>query len=284
MKNEKEDLLYMTPVRNYEAPQLPTLEDSRDNPTLLKKLPLRWQKKAAVIACMSFVGTITLSGCAYAHLLDNRIHHGGAVGAPIYVANPTEQETSGVIQPQPDNIQAALEAAELELRTHSGGSGFGPIYVVHITEQEALGIIRAQLEAAGLNFNAVPPDYTVETWYRDFSFDLYDEERGVAITHLSWEDNNQHFFSHGGSDLAQQITEAFAEQAKDISVGVFFNPGESLGMSQDWRGWEDEEWSEGMEYEPPTAERKEEAKAMLIERLTAQVQAFIDFLRAEGVV
>jgi len=301
MKNKQNDLLHITPVENYKAPKIPTLKDTQINPTMLKTLPLRWQKNAAVVACVGLTGAVTLSGCLFSPPHD-RPHHGGGPVAPYYVIHPTEQETTHIIpvqiEQQAEQIEQQYEQMteeELNLRLHTGGSGMGPYYVVHLTEQEALGIIRAQLEAAGLNFSDSPPEYTAtefegfQFWGAEsgyFGLDLFDEDKGVAVSHITWEENNMHFFSHGGHRLAQEVSGAFAEQVNDISVGVFFNPGKSLGMAEDWWGWDDENWTEWWEeeYEAPTAERKAEARVALVENLTAQVQEFIDLLKTEGII
>jgi hypothetical protein len=293
----KNDSLRLSPLKNYKPPKIPTLDDTRGNPGILKNLPLRWQKKTAVIACMTFAGMVTLAGCDYAIALqESQLNHGGGAVIPFYSSQPAQSGASQVIQPQPADhqaqppdhqarIEAAISAAELNLRLHTGGSGFGPFYVVHITEQEALGIIRALLEAKGLDFNAEPPPYSVDfAWDSTIGLDLFDSEKNVAISHISWEENNTPFFSHGGSHLSEEIAKEFAELASDISVGVFFNPGEFLGFSEHWWGWEQEGWEEYGEYEPPTEESKEEAKAALIKNISEQVQEFISFLQAEGVI
>jgi len=246
----------LSPVKSYTAPKLPTLSETRNDPALLKKLPSRWKKKAAVLACMALVGSVTLASCDYYSL---GLH-----------------EQSEITQLQ---LEAALEAAELNIRTHTGGSGFGPFYVAHITEQEAFGIIRAQLEAAGLNFGATPPGYTVDKWAADFGIDLFDARNNVGISHISWADNNIAFFSHGGNWLAEEVAEAFAQQTDDISVGVFFNPGKFLGMTAN--AWDRDE---NEEHQPPTEEAKEEAKVYLVENITAQVRDFIKLLHAQGVI
>jgi len=266
------------------------MEESKLDPSLLKKLPSRWSKKAAVVATMAFVGTITLSGCDFLP----SIHHGGAGMVPHYVQHRTEQEIIGRIPMRdpipPDVLQAqldtAINAAELNYRTHFGGGGSGPFYVVHITEQEALGIIRANLEMVGFQFNYIPPDSTVEMhWQTDFGIDLFDEAKGVGISHISWEMNNQPFFSHGGNRLANSVTEAFAQQDNDFSVGVFFNPSTNVSAGQRWWDWEARR---GEEFEPPTeeeiAQTQEEVKATLIAQLNDQVQAFIRLLESEGIL
>ena len=338
-ENCNDDSLRVEPVKSYTQPNLPTQEEA--NPAQLTKLPSRWQKNAAVIACMGFVGAVTLSGCAY--MFDsvfasrNSMHGGGAPVIPRYTPSITEHDVATYTQTQ---LEAALAAAELELRVHSGGGGAGPFYVVHITEQEALNIIRAKLEAAGLSFGDTPPENVFEfgwTEVDDIRLDLFDAEKGVAISHLSWETNNTPFMSHGGSHLAEEVARDFNEQLDDVAVGVFFNPGEYLGMSSrllDWWLPEDvqeriesltehlerlhsetfnpdawvgditeEQWQEmnadsiawverdiadykrilsGEEF--PTPEIEAEAKAVLIDQLTVQVQDFIDFLHAEGIL
>ena len=268
MKNVKEDLLRIRPVETYEAPQLPTLEDARNTPALLKKLPSRWLKHAAVIACIGLMGTVALSGCV--NPSDRSPHHGGAGGAPIYVAQPTEYE-----------LHTPLEYAPLELKLHHGGSGAGPFYIVHITEQEALGIVRAQLETAGLHFGTTPPDIRASSGFMaadDIGLDLFDEEKGIAVALIDWEDANQPFSPRGG-DLVQRVIEDFSQQT-DMPIGVFYNPGETVGGAAWW--FEGEEGNDGIV--EPTEERKAEARPVLIENLTAQVQGFIAWLQAEGIL
>jgi len=62
MKNNKNQPIVIKPVKNYTAPQIPTLGDN--NTAMLKKLPTRWQKNAKVVACAGIIGTLTLAGLA----------------------------------------------------------------------------------------------------------------------------------------------------------------------------------------------------------------------------
>jgi len=341
MKTINDNQLSISPVKNYEPPKLPTLNETRQNPTILKNLPSRWQRNTAVLSCLGIAGMLTLSGC---YFLDDitGTHHGGTAAFPIYVNRPTEQDASGAVhQMNPistsynpttqdtedyvdytgnaDYAYTQMEPQELNLRLHTGGSGSGPFYVVHLTEQEAQSIIRAQLESAGLRFNDTPPSLTPSPDpvhpYDRFGIDaeqlglnLFDEERGVAVAHISWDNNNIQFFSHGGSHTAELIAEEFAQLIDDISVGVFFNPGLHLGESREWlernlywalHGAENsryaaererqQELAEQLqqqldEHESPTPEQKAEAREVLIEQLTAQVQEFLDLLRSQGIV
>jgi len=259
-----DDLLALSPAKKYTPPKLPTLRDARDNPALLKKLPSRWQNNVKVIACIGLIGAGTITFSAYAGgLLSERPHHGGT-DTPIYITRLTEQEA---------HAQYLEKQEPLEFKVHHGGSGGAPMYIVHLTEQEALGIIRAQLEAAGLAFGAIPPDYFVSAgWEQDIGLALFDEEKSVAIAQVSWEMNHQPFFSWGGSALAEQIAQEFAKQTKDISIGVFYNPGERIDSGST----------------APTDhaidEAKEEARPLLEEQLTGQVQAFIAWLQSQGIL
>jgi len=84
------NLLTLTPVTKYQAPELPTFEESK--PELLKKVPNRWKNKAIIaVASLSLLSTVSLSGCS-------RLHHGGAGMAPIYVTYLTEQEVLEIIR------------------------------------------------------------------------------------------------------------------------------------------------------------------------------------------
>jgi len=308
----KKDILSITPVKNYTPPKLPTLAAAN---LPLKTLPARWKKNAAVVACLGFAGALTLAGCAgVAGILDERFHNGGAPQAPFYIACPTENEVNfhnGGDGPMPfyvacptennvlngnyfaeyptkqeifTQVLAQFETSELNLRTHWGGSGTGPYYVAHFTEQEVLGFIRAKLEAAGLNLDAVPPEHTIFGdgearigAVSEMGIDLFDAENNIAITSISWEDSTMPFSPHG-RELADMVADEFSKQSRDISFGVFYNPGEIVG-------WGPFEWLEDDDnYQETTPEKKEEARFILIERLTAQVDEFIAWLRAEGIV
>ena len=260
------DQLKIQPIESYTAPKIPTFGE--DNSAMLKKLPSRWKTNAKVLACIGIMGTVTLAGC---------------------LQNSTASNTQNTCDPTYNGQidYAGYTQDELVLRMHTGGGGAGPFYVVHLTEQEALGIIRQRLEDAGLNFNFAIPDFTVDwewgDWGPNLGVDLFDCERNVAVTNISWNDNNIPFFSHGGNWLADEAARIFEEQFGDVSFGVFFNPSRSLGMARDWIWHDDENWEEVV-YDPPSAETKALAREFLVERLTFQTQAFIDRLRADGII
>jgi len=288
------DDLRPAPVKNYTPPKLPTLEEAGSTP-LLKALPSRWKKNAAVITCLGLAGVFALSGCG--RIIGDRPHHGGFVIAPFYIAHPTESEvtetgyhhggdsyapfyvTNLTEQEILSQIQTQLETADLELRVHWGGSGSGPFYVAHITEQEVLGFIRARLEAAGLNFDSAPPEYTIfgpddmsprPGLVAETGIDLFDAGRRIAIISLSWEDSTMHF-SPQGQEFANIIANEFSERMSGISFGVFYNPGRFI--SEGTVDWENDEMT--VEMEEVTQEEKDAARVVLAQQLTAQIDRFI---------
>jgi len=282
MNDFKDDLSQLQPLLNYEPPKLPKLQDARKDSSFLKILPQRWKKNAKVITCIGLIGTglFTMTACDIMSSFNtirnqsnsiirprdpiDHTHHGGSASGPIYVDTTTEQELEYL-------INKYVVRSDLELKAHHGGSGGAPVYIVHLTEQEAFGIIRAHLEAAGLDFSSNPPNIVVETWVEDFDIKLYDAARRVGISYITVDNNHEPFFSHGGDRLAQWLSDEFNEITNDIQVGVFFNPAKMIGY--------DERPSDDF-----IIESKIEARPILEDELVAQVQDFIDFLIAEGIL
>ena len=185
MRNDKDDLLHISPIKCYETPNIPTLINARNDSALLKKLPSRWKRNAAVVTSISLLGTMTLSACSSIPESD---------GQTDVIARPTVETM------------------------HNGGGPPAPFYVVYLTEQEALNIIRTQLESAGLNLSSNPPDYSVDISAQNLSLNLFDESKGVAVAF----DSSGHL-PHDGREFAKQAIEKFAQKT-ELSVGVFYNP------------------------------------------------------------
>ncbi|MCL2577846.1 MAG: copper amine oxidase N-terminal domain-containing protein [Defluviitaleaceae bacterium] len=242
MENSKNNQLNVTPLKNYNAPNLPTLENAREKPALLKNLPRRWQKKAAMAACAGIIGIVGFF----------------ATSTVSYANQPA--------------VFVQLEAAELNIsqRAHGGGSPPLPFYVVHFTEQDAWGYILEKLEAAGFNFNAAPPEATVDVqpfghqeWFINVGLDMFDAEKQVAISYIN------EVLSTSPARVATLAAKAFSEQV-NFPVGVFYNP-ENRVVGE----------GRGLIINEITDEEKEEARTALIKNLNAQTQDFIDSLHAD---
>ena len=96
MVMDKDDLLKVKPLENYDAPEMPTLAE--DNLDSLKELPSRWAKKAI----FGTTGILLVTGAIHAlqppTQPPTQPHFGGAGGAPIYVAHFTELDALNIIK------------------------------------------------------------------------------------------------------------------------------------------------------------------------------------------
>ena len=157
------------------------------------------------------------------------------------------------------------------------GCGPSEEYFAHLNNNQALTIIRTRLEDAGLNFDSQVPKYTIERfgghrWGRNIGIDFFDAERNVAITFVNYFTNG--ISSSGLSNRpfnTNRIIDEFSENFAGIHFGVFYNPAI-------WRPWHQQtRWGRSRPHTTNETER-------LIEQLENQIQAFIDQLRAEGII
>jgi hypothetical protein len=122
-----------------------------------------------------------------------------------------------------------------------------------------LGIIRTQLEAAGLNFDAEPPNYTATLYGTSVSLDLYDSSRNVAVAFYKWaSDRHKH---------------EFEMRNRDITFGVFNDGGVRTNLCEVC-GFTDDQKTES----------NEEAMPQLEEQLNQQIEEFIELLREKGII
>jgi len=165
---------------------------------------------------------------------------------------------------------------DLTIRIGGGGLGSGGVYVVHLTEQEAFGIIRIQLEAVGLVFGDEPPEYRAGG-RGQFNLNLFDENRGVVVSHLTWGQGHQ-ALSSIGRNFVRAIEAEFAEQT-DYAVGVFYTPGMDPRRLNAY-------WGDTSRTASARAVRagKAEARPILEANLTAQINDFISYLRTAGII
>ena len=187
--SKKDDLLALAPLESYQAPDLPTLEESE--PEILKKMPTRWKNKAMITAMVGVLAAGSLAGCN---------------------ANDDRGHVSDVNDYYDD------------YKSHHGGEGGGPIYIAYLTEQEALRIVRNQLEDVGLNFNSVPPSHNIiynegEWNEQKIGLDLFDEENniGIALVNNWWRNNSD----ERAIGIVEELTQE--TEGDGIHISVIFN-------------------------------------------------------------
>ena len=271
------------PMKKYAPPKYPTQAEAQLSPELLRKLPARWQKNAAVMAAAGLFGVITLSSCGI-----------------------LEPDIAGY-NPQSENY---LNVAPIFIHGEGTGS-MGCVMVappVFLSEQEALAIIINMAESEGLNFNAEPPDYKATdnrhrseqkySWNQEkyvlgdgsVGLDLYDNKTGVAVTFISMQDAEQKFDNEWRSvtsylprELAELTAEDFAQQKGDINVGVFYDPGKDWD-SEEYQRVRSEYNASDKDWEERMAEYEEAVKELISENLRSQVRDFIEWLQGQGVI
>ncbi|MCL2562982.1 MAG: hypothetical protein FWE08_02990 [Oscillospiraceae bacterium] len=267
MMNNKHEF-DLSPMQNYTPPTYPnrnTLDRAK-----LRTAPRRWAKHAAVLACIGVLGFGALTGCA----------------APrTYPPASCEDGLHGVIAAYTQGGSHYLEARrefDVVVCAHWGGSGGGPIYVAYLTEQEALGIIRNRLCEAGICFDAPVPDYAAIAENSELEatarLALFDERtrQGIVFPATWWDDFIWWNMTHG--QIEDALQQGFARRF-NVSATFMQNPGESIG-DYDWV-WD---WELDQEIATFTEDEKQEAGAILYERLNAQIDAFIAQLRTEGIL
>jgi len=254
-------------MQNYSSPAYPSHETKPA--ATLKKLPVRWAKNAAILACIGALSLGALTGCG--------------AQAPVQSGAPCDDGLHGISVAHSQGISAWYAENwgefDVEVRAHWGGSGAGPFYVAYLTEQEALGIIRNRLCEAGICFDSPLPDYvaTAETpWSGEATatLSLFDERtrQGIVFPEL-WLDEFRWGMSR--EEVEDALRQDFARRF-NVSATFMENPGESM-CDGDW--WANQEVE--MTF---TNEEKQEAGQILHKRLLLQIDAFLDHLRAEGIL
>jgi len=153
---------------------------------------------------------------------------------------------------------------------HHGGSGGAPIYIIYLTEQEALSLIQTKAQEAGLNLDSELPDYTVpiNVWNKEeLGLDFYDEEKDVALTLVNLSESGYQWCNVNlNKNIAETAKKEFAKLENDTTVGVFYNPAKPFGFNE------------------PDEKATEDAEKVLSGNLAAQVQEFINWLQAQGII
>jgi len=224
----------------------------------------------------------------------------GDLAGEILVDLPTEQNFT-TIETTENDIASFLNVAPVFF--HGGGTGsMGCIMVVppvFLSEQEALAIIKNAAEGSGLHFSTKTPDYKAtdnktgnKIWDGEtdemlgegnVGLDLYDAEKKVAVAFISMREAQvlPETISISGFDargLAELAAKDFAKQKGDVSVGVFYDPG-NWGSDEHRRIYDEFE-----EQAMDTDQYRAALKALAEQDLRAQVRDFVAWLQNQGII
>lgn len=268
------------PLRTYAEPQLPTRDAVDAHPELLRLLPRRWQANATVVAALT--ACLAMTACSNSEAAE-----------------------------KPTRVAPVFE--------HGTGSGsFGCVAVnppIFLSEGDARQVIIEEAKRAGIRFSpngrtlkdiTMPTDGTLARvddgkggakWEPKFGtqvisipIDGLEQKRNIAFEYISEQDlkdlrTGTTNFGTAGSQTtigtAKALAEGIGKTKPGGTYGVFYDPA---------IGWSDaREKAKPLDYSSPdwqarNAKIKSAANEMAREELRKQVQDFVKWLKAQGVI
>ena len=294
MKAKITDIIKITPVKKYAPPKYPTRTNATSDPKLLRKLPSRWEKNAAVVAAVGMLGAMTLTSCGVTKIdsafegqevteniqeytepeeeyfalegepavaeftTEQEVTYDmGELAGDVIFEIPTEQEVV-TLNENIDDISVYPYPFDYDLmRPVLMGTSGPPAF---LSEEDALAIINNMVESEGLKFES---DLSQTPIYAQ-DIKLYDSENQVAITYYRWynpiETTNGNYITTDG-----------------IATGRVYNP----------ENWDDLENKEKQKILTEWTEKNisdEEVRSILENDLREQVRDFIEWLQGQGII
>jgi hypothetical protein len=238
----------VSPIRKYCGPSIPTHEDVENRPDLLQHIPTRWQTNPAVLTALASVTMLSATNLAIA---------GGekAKAKPARVA-PVFQ--------------------------HGEGRGtFGCVAIsppVCLSEDEARQIVNDEVKRAGLSFTAEPD---MRSRKPGQFIDARDKKRNVSYVFVSMGDgitpSRSSVFHSSPLSQAKSLVKHLKHAETGQTIGVFYDPMTETAVKKngeyDWKASRS-----GRE------ERQKAATVTAKQQLRLQVQDFVKWLKAQGVI
>lgn len=268
------------PLRSYAEPQLPTREIVDEHPELLRLLPKRWQANSAVVAALTACLALTTCGKSQAAHSPTKVspvfEHGDGIGSFGCIAvNPP------VFLSEDEARQVIVEEAK-----HAGISFAPDGKTLHDITLNTKGTFEPVKDAEGKwHYHT---NYGRQT--RSIALDGFDRKRNISFEYVSQQDLkdwNAGVTVNGTSrnddmiGTAKSLDDGIAKAKPGGTYGVFYDPAigwkdarakttDLIPLSQDWK----------------TENAKVDATAakMAREELRKQVQDFIKWLKAQGVI
>ncbi len=272
--------LIRCPLRHGCWPAYPTkLQVAATPELLLKHQPAAWLSGRELATAASLLMAANLGGCS-------------APAAPTRKNQPANE---------PPATTPRIPALVAPLFVHGEGRGsLGCIVVVspvYFPEEEALQIIAEQLQAAGVEISQRNVDLPevrltgvpnvswngsepVFVWPADtvaLNVDGLDPQRKIAVEFVStidylniggpWQMDLNQVKNYDLRQVASFIADHVRSQGDDICFVAFYHPGVLVDIRSDT-------WPED----------NDAAKAQAVELLREQVQDFVDWLKAQGVI
>lgn len=271
------------PVKKYKTPNYPDKQSIIDNPELLSQLPNRWKKSIYVNAALSSLILFTLSSCrgketGGTSIIEKEVmvapvfDHGGGRGSfgCMSIAPPSflsEEEAYQVIQEEGKMYGISFESNNLKLE----GIEIPETKYYLRTEEGDSGSIKDKGEVID------------STRKGDLTLDGYDEEKKIGFEFISREDYECWHVDVGIRSsvddfdfltTARVLREGLLNKNDDTSIGVFYNPMESIPREELNKNPDDMDW-EALE---------KRVKQSAEDNLREQVKDFLEWLKAQGIM
>lgn len=270
----------LEPIRRYPQPKLPTRDVANENPELLRLLPKRWQANSAVAAA--------LTACLVMTTCRSDAAKTASKVAPIF-EHGKGSGSFGCVAVNPPIFLSEAEARQVVIEE---GKRSG---IVFVPEGKTLNNI--EIPTNGTYARVDKPDGTAG-WEKQFgkqtkpiTLDALDKKRGISFEFVSeqdlkdWKSGVMEFGTAGSTDLigtAKALRDSIAKTKPAGTYGVFYDPAVGWDDAREKAGKLD--YSDPNAWEARNAKIKAAAGELAKEELRKQVQDFIKWLKAQGVV
>jgi hypothetical protein len=271
------------PVRRMAAPSYPTWDCLRDHPELLELVPERWRHNGLVLAVLG--GVMSLIMASQSQAADQRAASGDASRlAPIF-AHGGGRGTFGCMTVNPPVFLSEAEARQVvQDEAKKAGLEFAPDA---LTLHDAMIPVMPQANGC----DSVNGSYNRGLWTKtgDLVLDGYDQKHNVAFEFVSqsdyssWEKKDtgcsSSVASYNLKGTAEVLRSGLATRRREVWIGIFYEPGTYPTVQQAIRSA-----ATGKNLSPYAVESKDATHQRGEEELRKQVQNFIQWLKAQGVI
>lgn len=265
------------PVKKYKTPDYPDKQSSIENPELLSQLPDRWKKNIYVQAALSTLLIFTLSSCRGKETGGTSIIEKEAMVAPV-IDHGAGRGSFGCMSIAPPSFLSEEEAYQV---IQEEGKKYGITFEKNNLELKDVGIPETKYY---LKYDEEDTGEVIDSSRKgDLTLDGYDEEKKIGFEFISREDyENWHVDQGIRSSVddfdflstARVLRDGLLNKNDDTSIGVFYNPMESVPINELNGNLENIDW-EALE---------KRVKQSAEDNLREQVKDFLEWLKAQGIM
>lgn len=273
----------LSPLPRYSGANYPTKEQILLHPELLHTVPRRWARNPVVLTALGLVLSAGLTAC-------------GTTPESIFPDNsvPAASDETGASD-QPVSDHSSNDPATLDIPIFAHGTGRGSYGCesvappVFLSEEEAMQVIEEECAAQGIDISgqktisgtfpatstlpiAISGSDSDKTYAGELELDGYSEALGIGVEFVSTDDILDWKADTGMAATVEEFDlKGTAQRLADCTenVAVFYDP--TADDYRDFTGSNEESYVEN-------------GKEKSLEELREQVQDFLQWLKAQGVI